>query len=301
MSPRPKALVYLIVVAIIWGLASVVIKATLSGIEPVSFLFYRFALSSVLALFSLKSIFALGKKPLATKAWVILYAVVSTPLALGILFVGLTQSTVLTLSIFAALQPIILAVASHFLFGEHLTHRQKIGAGLAFVGSIVSISPEFFNGSRSTTLVGSLLVFVYILVDSGSVLMLKKILRLGVNGTALTHISFVVGFVFLLPVVLVTNPYFLHQVTSLSVPIHLGVIYMAVLSGTVAYAMRAKAQKTIGISEAGFMGYLVPIISTIFAVVVLSEQISLEFALGAALIAAGVFLIEKHKTKTLKS
>lgn len=298
MRPRPKALLILMVVAVIWGLASVVIKATLSGIEPASFLLYRFAISSLLAIFSYKKIISLTHKPTKTKSWVLLYSVLSTPVALGVLFAGLAQSTVLTLAIFTALEPIILAVASHFIFREHLTHLQKIGAATAIVGSLISISPEFFATTTvNGTLMGSLLIFLYILIDASSILILKKTLRMGVDGTVLTHISFIIGFVFLIPAVLLVNPHFFETITSLPTSIHLGVIYMAVLSGTIAFSLRAKAQKTIGISEAGFMGYLVPILSTLFALVFLAEKMTITFAIGAAFIAVGVYLIEYKKHK----
>lgn len=296
MRPRPKALLTLIVVAIIWGLASVVIKATLSGIEPASFLLYRFAISSLLSVFSYKKIFSIRRKSASIKSWILLYSFFSTPLALGILFAGLAQSTVLTLAIFTALEPIILAVAGHFFFKEHLTHLQKMGAALAVVGSLISISPEFFATSAiNGTLLGSLLIFLYILVDASSILILKKVLRMGVDGTALTHISFIVGFLFLIPTVWIVNPNFFTTITRLPISIHLGVMYMAVLSGTIAFSLRAKAQKTIGISEAGFMGYLVPILSTLFALVFLSEKMTPAFAIGAAFIAFGVYLIEYKK------
>ncbi len=295
MRARPKAFLILFVVALIWGLASVVIKATLDGIEPVSFLVYRFGISSLLALFSYKKIFALRKKPLETKGMVLLYSLISTPVALGLLFVGMTQSSVLTLAVFTAMGPIILSVAGHIFFHEHLTHTQKIGAAIAFVGSLVSIAPEFFHHEGVGTLFGSILIFLYILVDAASVLVLKKLLRAGIDGTTLTHLSFISGFVCLLPFLLLTNKGFFTSLPTLPASIHLGVFYMAVLSGTVAFALRAKAQKTIGLSEAGFMGYLVPILSTLFAVLFLSEAITKEFAIGAIIITVGVFLIEYHK------
>lgn len=295
MRARPKAFLILFIVAIIWGLASVVIKATLDGIEPVSFLVYRFGISSLLALFSYKKIFSLRKKPAQTKGLVLLYSIISTPVALGLLFAGMTESSVLTLAVFTAMGPIILSVAGHVFFHEHLTHKQKLGAAIAFIGSLISIAPEFFHHQGVGTLFGSILIFLYILVDASSVLVLKKLLRTGIDGTALTHLSFICGFVCLLPFLFLTNRGFFGSLLTLPASIHLGVFYMAVLSGTVAFALRAKAQKTVGLSEAGFMGYLVPILSTLFAVLFLSEKITTEFAIGAVIIALGVFLIEYHK------
>ena len=51
MNPyRLRAYILLIAVSVIWGVAAPVIKFTLRGIDPISFLTYRFFLAAVLGI-----------------------------------------------------------------------------------------------------------------------------------------------------------------------------------------------------------------------------------------------------------
>ena len=42
ITPRIKAYILILIVTIIWGVASPIIKYTLDGFDPLSFLTYRF-------------------------------------------------------------------------------------------------------------------------------------------------------------------------------------------------------------------------------------------------------------------
>jgi drug/metabolite transporter (DMT)-like permease len=79
----------------------------------------------------------------------------------------------------------------------------------------------------------------------------KKLLRKDVDPLTLTNTAFIVGFVTLLPFALpqIISSNF-RVITSPSIPYHLGVFYMAFLSGTLAYLLSNKAQKTIEVGEA---------------------------------------------------
>ena len=51
MNPaRLRAYLMLLVVAVIWGIATPIIKYTLEGFSPVIFLTYRFGISTVIAI-----------------------------------------------------------------------------------------------------------------------------------------------------------------------------------------------------------------------------------------------------------
>mgnify|MGYP001597495960 CR=1 FL=1 len=51
MNPaRLRAYLMLLVVAVIWGIASPVIKYTLGGFDPLTFLTYRFGISSIISI-----------------------------------------------------------------------------------------------------------------------------------------------------------------------------------------------------------------------------------------------------------
>ena len=76
----------------------------------------------------------------------------------------------------------------------------------------------------------------------------------------------------------------------------LGVIYMALISGTLAYSLWVRGQKTIEISEAGIFSYLTPIYAAPIAIIWLGESITTPFIIGSILIATGVVIAEYKRS-----
>ena len=297
---RLRAYLELFCVVVIWGIAAVVIKATLNDVHPPLFLAYRFLLSTLLAVPAASALFKLLKKPLHTQLEIWLYALLSVPVALGFLFWGLNQTTVVNLSVLTATSPLLLSLAGVYYFKEHMTKRARFGATLALIGALLTIvEPVVQNYNGIGSFAGNMLLLVYLVADICSILLLKKLTRQGIGTEVLTHLSFILGFVVFAPLLLLTvSPAeIVNQVSGMSLFAHLGVIFMAVVSGTFAYNLRAKAQKYLTINEASLFGYLSPIISTILALIFLSEHITFLYGVGAAVIAIGVFLAEFKKSR----
>jgi drug/metabolite transporter (DMT)-like permease len=299
MSPaRKRSYVLLILVALIFGVSAIVIKFTLNAIEPLPFLAYRFLISFIIAAFALSTIrYALPK---GTLQWieVIAFSLLSTTIALGFLFIGLEHTSVLSLSIITLVAPLLIGVAGVIFLQETITRQEKIGTAIALVGSIITIvEPIIAAGKDTGNLFGNLMLLLYLVSEVASVVILKKLLKQNVSAMALTHISFLVGFIALAPIVLIRYGAgnIISTVVSLSAPYHAGVWYMALVSGTLAYSMRNKAQKDIEIGEAALFAYLTSIFSAPLAVILLGEVITMPFVIGALIIALGVFIAEYRK------
>ena len=67
---------------------------------------------------------------------------------------------------------------------------------------------------------------------------------------------------------------------------------MAVLSGTLAFYLANKAQKTIEVGEQSLFAYLYPVFSLPLAVLWLGEKITPVYVLGGIIIAIGVVIAE---------
>src|SRR3990167_6781633 len=98
-SARLRAYIYLLIVALIWGLAGPVIKLTLKGLPPDVFLLYRFFLSAALA-FGI-FIFRPFRFPKDKKTfWILLlYALLSSTISLGLLFWGTDKTSLIDMSL----------------------------------------------------------------------------------------------------------------------------------------------------------------------------------------------------------
>jgi drug/metabolite transporter (DMT)-like permease len=109
-----------------------------------------------------------------------------------------------------------------------------VGIGLVLAGAIfMTVFPAISEGTEFT---GNLLLLIFLLADTGATLLAKKLVRQNIPTITLTNLGFIIGALTTVPLALViigpTN--FLNQVTSLSPNYHLGVWYMALLSGTLA-------------------------------------------------------------------
>src|SRR3989344_7783264 len=176
-SHRLRAYIYLILTAAIWGAAGPIIKYTLSGIDPLPFLTYRFTIAAIFSLgfFLLK--IKRGKKFRKLRAnfpIAVFYGLLAVPIALGILFFGLDNSTVLDLTLIGIIGPLMVTAGGSIFFRDRITRREKAGISIVLLGVLLnSFSPLFRSGS-DVRLTGNILLLLFLSADSGSILVAKK-------------------------------------------------------------------------------------------------------------------------------
>jgi len=291
MTPRIKAYLMLLVVGVIWGVASPVIKYTLAGFSPTTFLTYRFGISTIIAVI----IFAIGgmhiPKNIGVFLTLLLYGFLNSVVSLGLLFFGMENTTVLETGLITLASPLIISTVGVYFLHEHVTRREKIGMGIAIFGTALTIiGPLNFSGN--------LLILGYVISTVITTLLAKNLLRKDVNPMTMTNFSFIIGFVcffgFLLFTGSLPSPYTIYHIPY---TYHLGVAYMAVVSGTLAFYLNTKAQKSIEIGEASLFSYLYPIFSLPIAVLWLGEKLTINSIIGGIIIALGVVIAEIKKKR----
>jgi len=195
--------------------------------------------------------------------------------------------------------PITIAIAGVLFLKEHVTKRESVGLLIALAGTFFTILEPILKGHGGFAgLEGNLLIFASVIISTITAVLSKKILRTGVDAATATNLSFIIGFITILPFSLsqLINSKLL-IITSVPFSYHLGVIYMAVLSGTFAYTLWHRAEKSIEVSEVGLFSYLYPIFGVPLAVLWLKEEIGLPFIIGCIVIAIGVAIAEFKKPK----
>lgn len=300
MNPlRLRSYILLIAVSIIWGIAAAVIKFTLQGIDPLPFLAYRFAIASIFSIvfFSLKG-FALPK-PSQTLPWVFLYGILAVPIALGTLFIGLDKTTVLDLTLIGAIAPMVVIIGGTIFFHDKITKKETLGISIVLIGVIINSLYPIFSSESGTRLSGNLLLLIFLMADSGSVLVAKGAVRHKLKSITLTNFAFIIGAFILIPITIYIYGFdnLLATIVNLPLKYHLGVWYMALFSGSLAYFLYVRAQRSIEVSEATLFNYLQPIFSVPLAIFWLGEKISTSFILGAIFITVGLIIAEYKKSK----
>jgi len=299
-SYRLRAYFYLLVTAIIWGAAAPVIKFTLGGIPALPFLTYRFGLSALLAII----IFAFFKKPKTPRSgktffYLLLYGFITSTVALGLLFLGIEKTTVLDSTFITLVGPIMIVLSGVFLLKERVSRMEKIGMLVAFSGTFFTVIQPLFESRTSNQIIGNMLVIAYLFANTASAILVKKLSREKISALEMTNVSFIIGFVTIAPLAFAVNGRqpTLNSITNLPFQYHLGVWFMAFISGSLAYTLWAMGQKTIEVGEAALFSYLYPVFSAPLAVLWLGEKVTLPFVIGASLISVGVFIAEYKKRK----
>ena len=297
MSARARAYFLLLIATSIWGVAGPVIKHTLDYLPPAVFLLYRFAISGTIAAFALAMYHQNGwpKAPIH-KLWIILYCILNTTVALGLLFLGYDKTSAISGSILNAMYPVIVAVCGVLFLRERVTHREKIGMGLALVGTLLTVVEPYLSGqstsSSASTLEGNVLVVASLLVGVLGTIMAKLLLRSKLSPIAMTHLSFLVGFLTTAPVVLYyySPTSIIQSLVAAPLTAHAGVWYMALLSGTLAYSLWHIGQKSIEVGETALFSYLYPIFTLPLSYFWLHERLSWIYLVSVLVITSGVSL-----------
>jgi len=297
-SARLKAYIYLLVTSVIWAVANPVIKFTLANVPPLLFLTYRFFISGLIGVLVLILCRPKFPKDSKTRLLLLVYALINSTITSGLFFWGLEKTTVVEFSLISLLGPIFINIAGVWLLNEKITKREKIGILIAILGMILTIiEPIFADGLTFGQFSGNFLIFLYLLSNTVAVVLTKKLFQAGVKSLEMTQISFIVGFFSLFPFLLFKTGWqgLSAEITGLSLSSHLGVWFVAIFSGTIAYWLFNLGQKTIEISEAALFSYLYPLLSIPIAVLWLGEDITLLYVLGSLIIFVGIIIAEVKK------
>ena len=300
MSRRTIAALYLLIVSLIWGAASPVVKNTLQWFDPWLFLTYRFFVSSLIAFPYLTFTGIKSPKKPGDQWLTIATGLVSAPLSLFLFFEALDKTTALSGSLITAAGPLFLVLGGMLFFRDRITRNEKIGIGIAIFGTILTvIGPLILNGHSDTLgkLEGNTLMLLAVITDIIGALMSKEAMKKGIHPTLVAQVQFILGFTIFLPILFLRQSPELVWTSLITAPLpaHAGVFYMAVLSGTVAYTIRNVAVKTIEVSESALYQYLQPLWAAILAVLWLHEAITPSYIVGGVIIAIGVYIAEFRK------
>lgn len=283
----------LLTTAVIWGIAPPIIKYTLNFLSPISFLFYRFLLASIII--AAPTILKLKKIKLNLRDWLlyVFLGFLCTPLNLILLFLGIQKTTASDASLLSIISPILIIIGGVLFLNEKVNKMEKIGIAITVAGTIMTVIQPFFerNINFEKNILGNLLVLLGTLVWVVFTLLTKKNHKDRLDPLLLTGISFWVGLITVIPL------YFYEKWTTFDLRALPGILFMSIFSSIVAYFAYIYGLTKIEASEATIFTYLQPIFAVPIAVIFLKETLSLAFIFGSALIILGVFICEYRFNK----
>lgn len=211
-------------------------------------------------------------------------------------FTALKFTTASNASMINATNPLITAVLASIFASERITGKKIAMLLLAFcgviyiilAGNISSLTDMTLNKGDFIMLCGTLLWAIYGIIVKKAVPIMGPL--------KLTTYTFLFCAIIMAP--FATYDFATTNAFSVGIGPYIAVLYMAVFPTVIGYSIQQYAIAEIGPSKASLFINLVPIISTILAVLFLNEQIRSYHIIGAGMIITAVIVYNRSGSST---
>jgi len=292
LAPGPAAFALMVLLCAVWGFQQVAIKIASAGVGPILQVGLRSLVAGVLVFAWIR----LRGQTLGSRDGSLAPGLVAGLLfALEFLciFIGLGHTSASRMIVFLYTAPCFTVLGLHFFVaGERIGLRHLGGVVLAFGG----IALAFGDESRSGYWLGDTLGLLAAILWAATTVVIR--------GSALARVSAGKVLLYQLGVsALVTLPLAalagesLPSATALTVPVLLALAYQALIVAFASYLAWFWLLTRFLASRLMVFSFLTPLFGVAFGVALLGERLSLLFGLAAALVVAGILLVNAPARK----
>ena len=272
------------IVVLIWSSNWPVMKVGLSYVDPWSFIYHRFLLSTTalsLLLFILKRRIPVDKRELVRLFILgLITSIGITSTSLGLVYEKSGVSAILTYT-----QPLFVFCMAIPFLGEKMSIGRVLGVLIGFLGVMIL-------STRGDSFIDSLDFPVFLLVAGAflwatAIIYYKKFLS-HIDPTVANIFQLGVGVVLLTPVIALKGLAFPPSLNYIPV-----ILYTSICAQGVAltlWVLLLREEEATVLSSSSFM---VPVAAFIFGWLILGETVEPKVLFGSALILAGVYMVNK--------
>ena len=289
-----KAYLMLICASLFWAGNFMIGKyAFLTEIPPLSLVFYRWSLVWIILLpFTYKEIIKYKDTILNNLPLLFFLGLTSVGLFNSFTYLSLLHTQVINASLFNTAIPAIIILLC-FLFKIEKTNKfQILGLIISACGILVIITKLKLD------------ILLSLNFNKGDLIMIGGVLTWGIYSTLLKKKQFTLPLLTLVHVICTFGlisvfPQFLYefsngQIINFDINVAYTLIFLALFPSIGSYYCWAGAVSIIGANRAGISLSLIPLFSTIMAIVFYGEQFKFFHLIGAILIILGLFLSNKE-------
>ena len=296
-SKDKQAYLFLILTTLFWAGNFIVGKAaSFFEIPPFTLNFYRWTFAwLILAPFTLKEIIAKKNYIIENIKLILILGITSITIFNSIVYYSLNFTQVISGVLMISTIPVMIIVFCWIFKIEKTNIYQILGVIFSLFGVIVIITKADlvvllnlnFNKGDLWMVVAMFSWAMY------SALLKKKKLEISQLSLLQTIIS--AGLVFLLPAYLIELS--LGYRASIHLPFILTLTYVVLFPGLASFILWIKGISIIGSNRSGIFLHLIPIFSTIMAIIIFKEKFMVYHLIGAILIITGIILSSKKKNE----
>ena len=289
-----KAYIMLVCATLFWAGNFIVGKiAFLTNIPPLSLVFYRWLLVwFVLLPFTYKEIIKYKDTILDNLPLLFFLGFTSVGLFNSFTYLSLIHTQVINATLFNTAIPAVIILLC-FLFNVEKTNKFQILGLIISVLGILSIITKL-----------DIEILLSLNFNKGDIIMIGGVITWGIYSTllkkkkftlpllALVHVICTFGLISVLPQFL--YEFYQGKLIKIDFDLFYILIFLALFPSIGSYYCWAGAVSIIGANRAGIFLSLIPLFSTIMAIIFFNEQFNLYHFLGATLIVLGLFLSNKE-------
>ena len=267
--------------------------AFLTNIPPLSLVFYRWLLVWLILLpFTIKEILKFKDTILNNLPLLFFLGFTSVGLFNSFTYLSLIHTQVINATLFNTAIPAVIILLC-FLFNIEKTNKFQILGLIISVIGILSIITKL-----------DIEILLSLNFNKGDIIMVGGVITWGIYSTLLKKKKFTLPLLTLVHVIctfglICVFPQFLYEFSQgqfIKFDINLGylLIFLAIFPSIGSYYCWAGAVSIIGANRAGIFLSLIPLFSTIMAIIIFKEQFQFFHLIGAILIILGLFLSNKE-------
>ena len=292
-SKNTAAYTFLLFAALFWSGNFIVGKAaSLFEIPPFTLNFYRWLFAwLILAPFTLQEIFEKKKYILENIKLIIILGITSITFFNSIVYYSLNFTNVISGVLMISTIPVMIIFFSWIFKIEKTNVYQILGVIFSLFGVVVIITKAKLTSLLSLNFNKGDIWMVVAMFSWAIYSALLKKKKHKLSQIALLQTIITMGLIFLLPIYIIEMK--IGYLATLNLPFILTLTYVVLFPGLASFLFWIKGISIIGANRSGIFLHLMPILSTIMAIIIFGEKFMFFHLVGAALILIGILLSNK--------
>ena len=294
-SKNKIAYIFLILATLFWSGNFIVGKAaSLYEIPPFTLNFYRWTFAwLILAPFTLKEILSKKKYILNDIKLILILGITSITIFNSIVYYSLNFTQVISGVLMISTIPVMIIIFCWLFKIEKTNSYQILGLVFSLSGVIVIITKADLSVILNLNFNKGDLWMVVAMFSWAMYSALLRKQKFKLSQLSLLQTIITAGLIFLLPAYLTELA--LGYRASINLPFILTLSYVVVFPGLASFIFWIKGISLIGSNRSGIFLHLMPIFSTVLAILIFKEKFMNYHLIGAILIIIGIILSSKKK------
>jgi drug/metabolite transporter (DMT)-like permease len=289
MSEETVGVILVLISILFYGLEPVISKYTVNAVNPIFTATISMVFASVIPLLILINKGMVGELVKRKNIlYLFLISFFGSVIALILFLVGVGMTSGISASLLLQIEPIYSALLGFFILKEAVSKRQLYAMFLIIIG----VGVIFYNGSLQINY-GDILILATPLFYQISHMIVKKVMK------RIEEDVIIAGrFLYAAPIFLILSTLTgANQFEVLLKPVYFSSLLFLGVSWALGYILWIKAIRRINLSKATVIVAPYPVLSLVFAWIILSEVPSIYQISGLVLVIIGIYEVGKTKSE----